>query len=283
MSTLSLTINYTTTFRDNWQLQTGVIILFVLIVLTIGANIFATYDPDAQGDLLQDRYLSPSTSHIFGTDKFGRDVFSRVLYGGRLSLMLAISVVVLSLIFGLLYGGVAAYAGGWIDTAMMRLLDFWLAFPAIFLIMTVVALFRPSPASLVIILSAIGWMETARFVRADVLTLKNQEFIIAAQCLGYHPLRILLHHLLPNCWAPVLATAPLKVAEMILLESSLSFLGIGIQPPLASWGTIINDGRVALFDAWWISLFPGVFIMLTVIGFNFLGEGLRRKSKLNSR
>jgi peptide/nickel transport system permease protein len=162
-----------------------------------------------------------------------------------------------------------------VDMMMMRVLDFWLAFPAIFLIMTVVAFFQPRPGALVILLSAIGWMETARFVRAEVLTLKNYEFVLAAECLGYHPMRIILHHLLPNCWAPVLATAPLKVAEMILLESSLSFLGIGIQPPLASWGTIINDGRTVLWDAWWISLFPGLFIMLTVIGFNLLGEGLR--------
>ena len=181
---------------------------------------------------------------------------------------------------GLIYGAVAGYFGGSLDVIMMRFLDFWLAFPAIFLIMTIVAIFHPGPWFLIPLLSVTSWMETARIVRAEVLSLKTRDFILAVKCLGFGNFRILWRHLLPNCLTPVIVSAPLKVGEMILLESALSFLGLGVQPPMASWGSIINDGRDVLLHAWWISTFPGIFIILTVMSFNLVGEGFRESLAL---
>lgn len=262
-------------FKNQKLALFGSLFLLVIILFTVFCNIITSNDPNDQGDLLKDRYLNPSSEHLFGTDKFGRDIFSRVLYGGRISLAIALSVVLLSMTIGIFYGTIAGYFGGFIDAIMMRFLDFWLAFPAIFLIMTIIAIFRPSPWFLIPLLGFTGWMEIARIIRAEVLSLKSQDFILAAKGLGLRNFRVLIHHLLPNCLNPIIVAAPLKVAEMILLESALSFLGIGIQPPMASWGSIINDGRDVLLQAWWVSTFPGIFIIFTVMSFNLIGEGIR--------
>ena len=253
----------------------GIIFIVILILCSAFSGLLLKYEPNAHGDILTERFLKPSSNHLFGTDKFGRDILSRVLYGGRISLTIALSVVLLSLTIGLIYGTISGYSSGIIDSIMMRFLDFWLAFPAIFLIMTIVAIFRPSPWYLIPLLAATSWMETARIIRAEVLSLKNQDFILAAKGLGLSQFRILFKHVIPNCLNPIIITAPLKVGEMILLESALSFLGIGIQAPMASWGSIINDGREVLLQAWWVSAFPGIFIVLTVMSFNFIGEGIR--------
>ena len=253
----------------------GSVFLLLIILITLFCNIITSHNPDDQGDLINDRFTNPSSEHLFGTDKFGRDIFSRVLYGGRLSLAIALSVVILSMSIGIFYGTIAGYFSGILDSVMMRFLDFWLAFPAIFLIMTIIAIFRPSPWFLIPLLSFTSWMEIARIIRAEVLSLKSQDFILAAKGLGLGNFRILIHQLLPNCLNPIIAVAPLKVAEMILLESALSFLGIGVQPPMASWGSIINDGKDVLLQAWWVSAFPGIFIILTVMSFNLIGEGVR--------
>ncbi len=242
---------------------------------SIFSGYITKYQPNNHGDLVTDRYLQPSSEHIFGTDKFGRDIFSRVFYGGRISLAIAVSVVFLAMTIGLIYGTISGYFGGLIDTILMRFLDLWMAFPAIFLIMTVIAVFRPNPWYLIPLLGFTGWMETARIVRSEVLSLKSRDFILAAKGLGYSNFRILFKHLIPNSLNPVIASAPLKVGEMILLETALSFLGIGIQPPMASWGSIISDGRDVLLQAWWVSTIPGIFIILTVICVNFIGEGIR--------
>ena len=266
-------------FRKNFKRQKSALlaVCFFLSIsfCTIFSSYITNYQPNSHGDLVTDRYLQPSADHIFGTDKFGRDVFSRVFYGGRISLAIAISVVFLAMTIGLIYGTISAYFGGFIDTIMMRFLDLWMAFPAIFLIMTVIAIFRPNPWYLILLLGFTGWMETARIVRSEVLSLKSRDFILAAQGLGYSNSRILFKHLIPNSLNPVLASAPLKIGEMILLETALSFLGIGIQPPMASWGSIISDGRDVLLQAWWVSTIPGIFIILTVICFNIIGEGIR--------
>ncbi len=239
------------------------------------SNLLSPHDPNLHGDILKTRYLNPSLDHPFGTDKFGRDIFSRVLFGGRISLAIAVSVVILSLTIGIIYGAASGYMGGFIDILMMRFLDFWLAFPIIFLVMTIVAIFRPNPWYLVPLLSLTSWMETARIIRAEVLSLKTRDYILAAKCLGFGNFRILWSHIIPNCITPVIVSAPLKVGEMVLLESALSFLGIGVQPPMASWGSIINDGRDVLLHAWWISTFPGIFIAVTVMSFNLVGEAFR--------
>jgi len=257
--------------------------LLAIIVLVLGAsmsNLFTKYDPIQQGDLLTERYLFPSNEHPFGTDKFGRDVFSRVLYGGRISLTIAFSVVILSITIGLIYGSISGYFGGLIDSIMMRLLDFLLAFPVIFLIIAVSAIFQVSHWYLIPLLSLTGWMETARLVRAEVLSVKERDFILAAKGLGFTHTRILMRHIIPNCLNPVIVAATLKVGEVILLESALSFVGIGVLPPSPSWGNIINDGREVLMSAWWVATFPGIFIVLAVMSFNLISDGFRHAFNL---
>lgn len=252
-------------------------LVLALIILLSGLSPWISpADPNEQGDLLTSRYLPPSAKHLFGTDKFGRDIFSRVLAGGRISLAIALSVVGIALALGIAYGTISGYWGGFIDWTMMRFLDFWLAFPVIFLIIAMIAIFRPGTWFLVPLLSVTSWMETARIVRAEVLSLKSRQFILAAQGLGLRHSRVLLHHIIPNCLPVVLVSVPLKIGQMILLESALSFLGIGVQPPIASWGSLINDGREVLYQAWWISTFPGIFIVTTVICFNLIGEAIRK-------
>ncbi|MFQ5750702.1 MAG: ABC transporter permease [bacterium] len=261
-----------------WQHKRAIVGLICIGVLVAGAtfsDLITKYDPNLQGDLLTSRYLPPSLDHPFGTDKFSRDVFSRVLYGGRISLTIAISVVLLSMTLGLISGTVSGYIGGVLDAIVMRILDFLLAFPSIFLIITIVAVFHASHWYLIPVLSFTGWMETARIVRAEVLSLKERDFILAAKGLGLSHTRILIRHIIPNCLSPVIVAATLKVGEVILLESALSFLGIGVQPPTPSWGNIINDGREALLRAWWVATFPGLFIVTAVMSFNLIGDGLR--------
>jgi peptide/nickel transport system permease protein len=219
--------------------------------------------------------LEPSFNHPFGTDKFGRDVFSRVLHGGRISLSIALIVVLLSIVIGILYGAISGYAGGFLDNVMMRILDFLLAFPLIFLLIAVVAIFNPGTWFLVLLLSLTGWMDTARLVRAEVLTIKSRDYILAAKGFGFSNIYILINHIIPNSITPVFVSIPLKIGEVILLESALSFLGIGIQSPTPSWGNIISDGQDVLFQAWWVSFFPGLLIVITVMCFNFISEGLR--------
>jgi peptide/nickel transport system permease protein len=253
----------------------GLSFIILLILVSALAPVIIQRDPNAQGDLVYYRYLSPSFDHPFGTDKFARDVFSRVWYGARISLTIAFSVVVLSLTIGLLYGTISGFFGGWIDSLMMRILDFILAFPVIFLLIIVVAIFNPNLFHFILLLSLTGWMESARMVRAEVLSVKERDYIQAAISLGLSRFRILFRHVIPNCLTPLLVMAPLKIGRVILLESALSFLGIGVQPPTASWGNIIHDGSHILVHAWWIALFPGILIVLTVMSFNLVGEGIK--------
>lgn len=263
-------------FRQHRSAIWGLALILLLITGSGFSHLVSPYDPTEQGDLLTTRYLNPSVDHPFGTDKFGRDVLSRVLYGGRISLTIAISVVLLSVAMGIVYGTTSAYLGGLADSIMMRLLDFMLAFPSIFLIMTIIALFQASHWLLIPVLSLTGWMEIARIARAEVLSLKERDFILSAKALGFKPTRILFNHIIPNSLTPIIVVATLKIGDVILLESALSFLGIGVQPPTPSWGSIINDGREMLLRAWWVSTFPGLFIVLSVLAFNLIGDGLRK-------
>ena len=254
----------------------GFSIVLIMVITSFFSTTISGYNPDRHGDIVKERYLPPSGSHPFGTDKFGRDLLSRVLYGGRISLMIAISVVTISMTIGVLYGSMAGYFGGRIDSAMMRILDFLLAFPLIFLVITLIALFKMMHWYLIPLLALTSWMETARLIRAEVLSLKEREYVLAVQGLGYNHIRILFVHVIPNCLSVVLVTIPLKIAEVILLESALSFLGIGVQPPTASWGNIINDGREVLTSAWWVSTIPGIFITLTVLSFHLVSDGIKK-------
>jgi peptide/nickel transport system permease protein len=264
-------------FLQDTTTRVGLFCIVLLILCTVFSNYLTDYEPSHQGDLLTERYLKPSWEHPFGTDKFGRDVFSRVLYGGRISVTIAFSVVFLTIVLGTFYGTISGYAGGMLDTVMMRFLDFFLAFPAIFFIITISAILQLDHWYLIPILALTGWMETARLVRAEVLTVKERDYVLAAKGMGFGRARILLRHVIPNCLSPVIVAATLKVGEVILLESALSFLGIGVQPPTPSWGNIINDGRDVLLRAWWVATFPGLFIVLSVVSFNFISEGLHQR------
>ena len=253
----------------------SLIILIILTLASLFSNYISGYNPSTHGDLILDRYAAPCTEHLFGTDKFGRDILSRVLFGGRISLLIAFSVVILSSAIGLVYGMVSAYFGGKTDQIMMRFLDFLLAFPIIFLLIMIIAMFRINHWYLIPILGLTSWMEIARLIRAEVLSIKERDFILAARGMGFSNGRIIFKHILPNCISTIFVIAPLKIAEVILLESALSFLGIGIQPPTPSWGNIINDGREVLLSAWWIATIPGLFITITVLCFHLLADGIK--------
>lgn len=219
--------------------------------------------------------VPPGAEHPFGTDTLGRDVFARMLYGARVSLWVGFVSVGISVCIGLALGLVAGYFRGLADECIMRFVDVMLCFPSFFLILAVIAFLEPSLANIMIVIGLTSWMGVARLVRAETLTLRERDFVLAARLAGASTPRILLRHILPNALAPVLVSATLGIAGAILVESSLSFLGIGVQHPLPSWGNILIEGKQTLGIAWWLSLFPGLAILLTVLGYNLLGEGLR--------
>lgn len=264
-----------TNLLNNRQLLAGSLVFGLIFLFAIAAPIITRYHPDALEAPVATRYLSPSLQHFFGTDQFGRDVFSRVLFGGRISLLIALMVVVCAVAFGTLYGAVSGYAGGFVDQILMRFVDALLAFPVIFLAVTLMALWGVGLKWLIGILIVSSWMEVARVVRAEVLSLKQRPFILKAFAAGLHSSRIFFRHLLPNTFTTILTVAVLRAADVLLIESALSFLGLGVQPPTASWGTILNDGKAVLATAWWITAFPGLIIVATVMSFNLIGEGLR--------
>ncbi len=212
---------------------------------------------------------------MFGTDQYGRDILSRVIYGSKISLSIGFLVVLISVSLGTIIGVSSGYFGGWVDATMMRIVDILIAFPALFLILIIIATFGNSIYLIVITLSFTGWMGVARIVRSQVLSLKEQEFILAAQSLGLSNMRIIFRHLAQNTLTPVIIAATLRIGSIILTEAGLSFLGLGVQPPTPSWGNIINEGRDSLLNYWWISTFPGIAILTTVVCFNLIGDGVR--------
>jgi peptide/nickel transport system permease protein len=212
---------------------------------------------------------------LLGTDRFGRDVWSRILYGGRVSLTIGLLAATLALTLGLAVGSLAATFGGIVDSLLMRLVDGLLAFPRLFLVLTLSALFGATTWVVILVLGATSWMTAARLVRAELLQLGERDFVTAARAIGQHPVRVFWRHLLPGALAPVLVDTTLRVGDIILIEAALSFLGLGVQPPLPSWGNMIADGSDTLVSAWWVTLFPGLAIALTVIAFNLFGDGLR--------
>lgn len=233
----------------------------------------APYDPNAINvDAL---LLTPSAAHWLGTDALGRDVLSRILYGGRVSLWVGFVAVGISTAIGLALGLVAGYFGRLTDEIIMRGVDVMLCFPSFFLILAVIAFLEPKLVNIMAVIGLTSWMGVARLVRAETLSLRGRDFVLAARVAGAGPARIILRHILPNALAPVLVSATLGVAGAILVESSLSFLGLGVQPPDASWGNMLLDGKEVLEVAPWLSVFPGLAILFTVLGYNLLGESLR--------
>jgi peptide/nickel transport system permease protein len=251
----------------------GAAVLLALAVIAVLAPWLAPYDPLEVN--LPQALLPPSSAHWLGTDQLGRDVLSRLIHGARISLVIGFIAVGVAVVVGTLAGALAGFYGGWVDTALMRFVDTMLAFPSIFLLLSIIAIVEPSIYTIMAVIGFTGWMGVARLVRAEFLSLKEREFVLAARVLGASSLRIITRHLLPNALAPILVAATLGVGGAILTESVLSYLGLGVQPPTPSWGNILNEGRVALGLAWWLTLAPGVCIVVTVLSFYLVGEGLR--------
>lgn len=262
-------------FRKNRMAVISLVILLVLILLALLAPVIAPYDP-AEQDLLN-RLKPPSADHWFGTDDLGRDLFTRVLYGARVSLSVGIFSVLFNVVIGVTVGAIAGYYGGKVDSILMRFVDVMLAFPQFFLLITVVTLLKPSLFNIIVVLTAFGWMGKARLLRGQILSVKNREYIDAARSMGLPDRRIIFFHVLPNAIAPVIVAAAMNMGSMILTESGLSFLGLGIQPPTASWGNLLQSAQSLkiMIEAPWYPVFPGMMIFITIMCFNFVGDGLR--------
>jgi peptide/nickel transport system permease protein len=250
----------------------GILALYLTALLT---PFLAPADPAALGNLVTELLAAPSDVHPLGTDHFARDVLSRVLYGARVSLSIGFVAVAISITIGTLLGAVAGFFGGWVDTVIMRLVDVVISFPQLVLLITIIALFEPSIFLIVAVLGLTQWTGTARLVRGEVLSLREREYVLAARALGYSRRRIILAHLIPNVLGPVIVAATLGIGNTIVLEAGLSFIGLGVQPPTPSWGTMVADGRNFMLQAWWLSTFPGLAIVVTVLCFNLVGDGLR--------
>jgi len=251
----------------------GGLIVLILVLVAIFAPYVARSDPTAID--IKDALLAPSPRHILGTDQLGRDIFSRIIYGSRVSLSIGLVAVGLAAVIGVILGSLAGYFGGRTDSVIMRFVDIMLCFPSFFLILAVIAVIGPSIYNIMIIIGLTSWMGMARLIRAEILSLKEREFVLAAKVLGVGHWKIIVRHLIPNGIGPVLVSFVLGVAGAVLVEAGLSFLGLGVQPPMPSWGNILMEGKAALGVAWWLILFPGLAILVTVLGFNLLGEGLR--------
>lgn len=253
----------------------GLWLFLTIACIGVNAPLLSTADPTAQESPSLTRYQPPSLSHPMGTDKFGRDVWSRLAHGSRVSLSVGLISVVLSVLLGTLVGAFSGFVGGWVDEIVMRIVDGLLSFPRLLFVLTLVALFSNSYLLLILVIATTGWMGVARLVRGDILRLKEREFIQAAVATGIGRARLVARHLLPNSLGPVVVTATLNVGAVILLESYLSFLGLGIQPPLPSWGGMVYDGREVLLTAWWVSAFPAAAIVVSVVACNLVGDGVR--------
>jgi len=251
----------------------GFIIIVTVFLLAMFAPLISPYDPNDIN--VKAILLGPTWNHWMGTDGLGRDVLSRMLHGGRISLLVGLVAVGISTAIGILLGALSGYYRGWVDTVIMRLVDVMLSIPSFFLILAVIAFLTPSIINIMIVIGLTSWMGVTRLVRAEFLSLSEREFVLASRTLGAKDARLIFTHLLPNSLTPIIVSAVLGVAGAVLMESGLSFLGLGVQAPQASWGNILTDGKEYIQFAWWLSLFPGLAILVTVLGYNLLGEGLR--------
>lgn len=251
--------------------------LAIIVILTLACIVGPWLLPYDQLYIdLRARFAPPMTgAHIFGTDPLGRDIAARLFMAGRVSLMVGFMAMVISTIVGTIVGVVAGYHGGRLGTVLMRIVDGFLSFPAIFLLLTLAAFVKPSPFMITVIIAVTSWMQVARVVEAEVRSLRDRDFILAARMLGLSSSHIMFRELLPNVAGPIIVSATLTIANAILLEAYISFLGYGIQPPLPSWGNMLNGAQQYLASAPWLAIVPGVAITLAVTGFNFVGDGLR--------
>lgn len=251
----------------------GLLIMVTMVFCVTFAHIIMPFDAE-EPDLFN-MLASPSWQHLMGTDELGRDLLTRTLYGGRVSLVVGVFAMLIAVTIGTLIGSFSGYFGGIIDNILMRFTDFTLAFPRIFVLILLAILIRPSIATVVFVIGILSWMPVARLVRSSFLEIKNQQFVEAAQALGANTGRIMFRHILPNALGPIIVAASLGVADAIISESGLSFLGLGIQPPTATWGNMLKNALDQIFSAPWTAIVPGFMIFLTVISINYIGDGLR--------
>jgi peptide/nickel transport system permease protein len=261
------------TFSRNRLACYGGVVVGLLVAIAVLAPALAPWNPNKPDTK---RILEgPSAKHWFGTDQIGRDVLSRLLYGSRISLAVGFVSMGIAVVIGILLGALAGYHGGVVDAFVMRLVDLMLVFPRFFLLLAVLAFLKPSIWTIMAVIGLTGWMGVTRLVRAEFLTLREREFVIWSESVGAGAPRVIFKHILPNAIAPVLVAMTLGIPAAILTESGLSFLGLGVQPPYATWGNILNDGKELITYAWWLTLYPGLAILVTVLSYNLLGEGIR--------
>jgi peptide/nickel transport system permease protein len=257
----------------------GLVVVAVVVLTCVAAPWLSAFDPVEQD--IGERLKAPGTRdaaarlHLLGTDHLGRDLLARVIYGARPALLVGFAAVVISGLLGMAAGLLGGYFGGWVDDVLMRLADIQLAFPFILLAIAVIGVLGPSLQTIIIVIGVSSWVVYARVVRAAVFTLREREFVQAAQALGGRDGRVVLRHILPNALTPWLVVATLDMARVIVIESALSFLGLGVQPPTPTWGGMLADGRVYISTAWWLATFPGLAILVSVLGINLFGDGLR--------
>lgn len=260
-------------FKQNRLAAAGGVMVLLLFIIAVLAPFISPYDPN---EIDRDNILGPpGVNHILGTDDLGRDVLSRMIYGSWISLAVGFVAVGIATLIGMIFGALSGYYGGWTDRIIMRFVDIMLSIPTFFLILAVIAFIGPSIWNIMIIIGLTSWMGVARLVRAEFLSLKEREFVLAARAVGAGDMRIIFSHIMPNSMSPVFVSAILGVAAAILVESALSFLGLGVQPPTPSWGNILTLGKDNIEIAWWLSVFPGLAILFTVMAYNLVGEGLR--------
>jgi peptide/nickel transport system permease protein len=260
-------------FARNRLAVLGGMVVVCLATAAVLAPLLAPWDPHRPD--VRKILDPPSARHLLGTDQLGRDVLSRMLHGARVSLAVGFVSVGIAAAIGIMLGAAAGYHGGIVDASIMRLVDLMLVFPRFFLLLAVLAFLKPSIWTIMVVIGLTGWMGVARLVRAEFLALKEREFVVWSQAVGAGAFRIIWRHILPNAMAPVLVAMTLGIPAAILTESGLSFLGLGVQPPRATWGNILNEGKDAIELAWWLSVYPGVAILVTVLSYNLLGEGIR--------
>jgi peptide/nickel transport system permease protein len=263
------------TSSTSWEVILSFLILLLLIAFALVPDLFATQDPFAQK--LGDRLQEPSTQHIFGTDKLGRDVYSRIVYGARISLLIAILSVLISGMIGVIIGLLAGYYGGRVETVLMRLTDIQLALPPVLLAIVIVSVAGPSVQNLILVLVTTAWVEYSRVIFNTVRSLREREFVIAAVAMGASDARILIRHILANQWTPVIVMSCIQAGRVMLTEATLSFLGLGVQPPNPSWGNMLREGYDLIAVAPWLNLYPGLALVLAIYSINALGEARRQQ------
>ncbi|OAB39336.1 peptide ABC transporter permease [Paenibacillus macquariensis subsp. defensor] len=264
--------NITTQLREQ-KIGIAAIAVLVLFVIAAALAFLSKYDPNQI--VVLDRLKPPDSNHWFGTDDYGRDYFARALYGGRISLSVGFLSMVISVTLGMTVGTISGYFGGWVDNLLMRSVDVLMAIPSFFLMLILNAYMKPGIGTIIVIIGALSWMGIARIVRAETLSVKEREYVLYARVSGQSKIRIIIKHIIPNIMPTIIVSATINIASAILMESSLSFLGLGVKQPNSSWGSMLNDAQSFISEAPYLAIIPGVFILLTVLSFNFLGDIFR--------